>query len=383
MIRLKILHLSDYVDLGGGETSFLNQLKIFDKKLLFPIIACPAEGKLTFELQKIGLKVETIPFRPIKRIGKIFVQYPITSTVKLHRLIQKENVQIVHANGFNSMAAAAPAAKLGSVPLVWTCHGWWPTGRLTGKFINYFADKVIAVSKFVKDKLEREGCVDPLLIEHIPLGVDISKDRIGNASGAIRREFNLNDDIPVVGMIGRFQEIKGHHIFVRMAAEICRSHPSVRFMIVGPSVFGNASESGYAQKTHELIHDSNLKENIILTGFRQDISDILTALDVLVVPSEIETFGMVILEAMAMGVPVVSCAKGGPEEIIDDGVNGFLIAEQDPLLLAQKVLYLLENHSVKEAIRLSGKRTVFRKFRIEDQVKKIESVYTQLAGLTS
>lgn len=364
--------------LGGGETSLLNHLSKLNKEIFYPIVICPKEGELSDELTKKGIRVEYSAVNPIRRYGKLVTIYPLRQTLKFLNLLRKEKIQLINANGFHAMAVIAPAAKLCGIPLLWTCHGWWPTGRLTGMFINIFVDKIIAVSNFVRNKLETEGYVHPSIIERIPLGIDLTKFGDQKPSDMIRCEFGLNKNTPLIGMIARFQEIKGHHIFVQMAAEICKFHPETRFMMVGAEVFGRASESDYAHKVYEMIRAFRLEANIILTGFRSDIPEILGALDVLVVPSEVETFGMVIFEAMAAGVPVVSCAKGGPEEIIEDSKNGFLILEQNPIRMAQKVLYIVENPHVKKTMGVFGKKTVSRNYRIEDQVKKIESRYIKL-----
>lgn len=375
-----ILHVTDKGGLGGGETNLLNQLKFSNQIRFTPIVVCPTEGQITEKLDQLKIRKQIVPFKPVERSGKIFFRFPVKALLKFCSIINKEKINIVHANDFHSMVVTAIGAKLNKIPIVWTCHGWWPTGKHTGVFINHFADKVIAVSGFVKNKLMKEGFVNPNRIIQIPLGVDLSKYSELSSGETVRHEFRIGKDVPLIGMIGRFQKIKGHHIFVNMAIEISRTNPNVHFMIVGSEVFGNESESDYGREIQDSIMKDGLNERIILTGFRHDIPQILKALDVLVVPSEVETFGMVVVEAMAAGVPVVSCAKGGPEEIINDGESGFLIPKQDPVLLSQKVLYLLDNPHVKKAMGLCGKQTVSRKYRIEDQVKKIEFLYTQLAG---
>jgi len=378
MVYNRILYISEMAGLGGGETSLLNHLSKLNDEIFYPIVICPKEGKLSDELNKKGIRVEYSAVNPIRRYGKLVIIYPLWQTLKFLYLLRKEKIQLINANGFHAMAVIAPAAKLCGIPLLWTCHGWWPRGRLTGMFINTFVDKVIAVSDFVRNKLETEGYVRPSIIERIPLGIDLAKFRDQKPSDIIRCEFGLNKNTPLIGMIARFQEIKGHHVFVQMAAEISRTHPNARFMIVGSPVFGKPSETDYYRENQELIYKHSLDEKIILTGFRDDIAQILGALEVLVVPSEFESFGMVVLEAMAMGIPVVSCAKGGPEEIIEDGKNGFLISEQNPIRLAQKVLYLIENPHDKKAMGVAGKKTVSQNYRIEDQVKKIEARYIKL-----
>lgn len=374
----RILYVTDIVGLGGGETSLLTHLDGLDRERFTPIVLCSKTGMLTDELINRGIETKIVYWGRVKRISKFIVYCPLISFLKLVFLLSKQYVDIVNVNTFNAMALTAPAAKLYRIPVVWTCHGWWPTGRLTGIYINYFVDKIIAVSNFVKDKLQKEGHVNASKIVQIPLGIDPSKYPDSKSSEAIRREFNLNRDVPVVGMVGRFQEIKGHHVFVRMAAEISKTHPHVRFIMVGSEVFGKSSESDYGREIHKLIYKHALKKNIILTGFRQDVSQILGALDVLVVPSQFETFGMVILEAMAAGIPVVSCAKGGPTEIIEDGKNGFILSDQNPKQLANRVLFLIENPQTATIMGLEGRKTITERFNSKHIINEIEGIYETL-----
>jgi len=380
MALKKILYVTDIVGLGGGETSLLNHLDYLDRSKFKPVFLSSKTGMLTAELEKRKIEIFTLNWGQVKRISNHVIYYPFISSLRLAKFLNKCCVDIVVANSFNSMAVIAPAAKLFNIPVVWICHGWWPTGRFTGIFINYFVSKTIAVSDFVKEKLQNQGNVHPSKIVQIPLGIDPAKydySRSGS-SESIKDEFKLSRDFPIVGMIGRFQKIKGHHVFIKMASEISKTHPNIRYIIIGSEVFGKASETVYGSRIKELIHKLSLEKKVILTGFRDDVAQILSALDVLVVPSEVETFGMVVLEAMASGTPVISCAKGGPTEIIHDGKSGFHIDDQDPIKMAEKVRSLIDNKTVRETMRINAKKTVAQRYQIDDQVAKIEALYTGL-----
>jgi glycosyltransferase involved in cell wall biosynthesis len=329
----------------------------------------------TNRLIYIGIKAKIVKWKQIKKISRHIIYYPFIPALKLIVFFAKHRVDIVNANSFNAMAVVAPIAKLYKIPIIWTCHGWWPTGKASGIFINNFVDKIIAVSGFVKNKLVKEGFVNPNKIIQIPLGINLSNYSRSSSGEEIRREFRISKDAPLVGMIGRFQKIKGHHIFIKMASEIIKTNPNVCFMIVGSEMFGENEENKYEKEIRELICKSGIEEKFILTGFRQDVPQILKALDVLVVPSEIETFGMVVLEAMAMGVPVVNCARGGPTEIIIDGENGYNVSGQDPIKLGEKVKYLIDHPDIRSAMGIAGEKTVKQKYSIEEQITKIEKIY--------
>ena len=364
--------------MGGGETSLLNHLKHMDRKRFQSLVVLPQSGPLTDPLSDMDIKYRIIPFPILKKVGKFYIRFPLHVTSKLYGLLKKEPFQIVHANGFNATAMAAPAAKLLGIPIICTCHGWWPTGKLTGAFINILVDKVVAVSNFVRSKLVLEGHVNPEKVVHIPLGIDPAEYDDNRARTKVRHALGFGENVPVVGMIARFQEIKGHHIFVNMANDLIKTYPETQFMIVGSEVFNNSKENEYHRKVEELIDSCNLRKKFLLTGFRSDVSQILKALDVLVVPSEIESFGMVVIEAMAAGVPVVCCAKGGPEDIIQDQFNGFLTNEQNPTTLAEKVSYLLDHPATAKIMGRRAISTVKSRFSLHIVEHMIEGLYSEM-----
>lgn len=374
----RILYISDIVGLGGGEISLINHLSNIDRNKFLPVVLCPKTGMLTDELLKIGIETKIVYWKRIRKLFGPIIYYPFFSFIRLLSFLKKESVDVVNANSFNAMMLIAPAAKLLDIPMIWTCHGWWPTGKATGFIINNFVDKVIAVSGFVKDKLLQEGFIKPNKIVQISLGIDLLKYSNLNSNEDVRHEYRISKNAPLIGMIGRFQKIKGHHIFIKMAAEIIKTYPKAHFMIVGSEVFEDVKEAEYGREINGLIKNNGLDEKIVLTGFRYDIPQILKALDVLVIPSEVETFGMVVLEAMAAGVPVVSCAKGGPREIIKDGENGFIINDQTLSELAQRVIFLIENPQIRKTMGLNGMRHVAAHYQIGNQVEKIESLYLSL-----
>ncbi|MFH1491600.1 MAG: glycosyltransferase family 4 protein [Pseudomonadota bacterium] len=372
----RILYTTDLTGLGGGETSLLSHLGRLSSQFT-PILLCPGKGMLTNAIGGMGIGMDIISWKNPGRIG-FLPRYPLSAAVKVISCLRGRRIELINAGTFNSLAVVAPAAKILRIPVIWTCHGWWPARKATGGFINLFADKVIAVSQYVRKKLEAEGHVDPGKVVHIPLGIDTTKFTGLQSREAMRRELGLDMDTPLVGMIARFQRVKGHHVFVRTAAEILKKAPHVRFLIVGSAVFGKRHEQDYEKEIRASISENSLQESIRLVGFRKDIPRILSSLDLLIVPSETETFGMVLLEGLASGVPVITSAKGGPEEIINNAIDGYLLNEQDPVLIAQKALTLIENPVLRARMGRKGRESVLRKYDIGLTVEATESLYREL-----
>jgi glycosyltransferase involved in cell wall biosynthesis len=379
MNKIKVLYITDLVGLGGGETSLLNHLDHLDHQRFSPLVLCAKKGALTEALKERGIRTEITLFEKTTRIFGPILRYPLISSLRIASFLKKESIDIVNANTFDAMAVMAPGARFMGVPILWTCHGWWPVGRPSGIFINAFANRVIAVSDFVENKLRKEGHVNPSKIVKIPLGIDPKKYISNNASRqALRREFGIPDGMPLIGMIGRFQRIKGHHIFVETAQKVLKIRPDACFLLVGAKAFGSQEESDYYEEVMGMIRGAGLENKIILTGFRQDIPEILGAIDLLLITSETETFGMVVLESMAMGTPVISCAKGGPEEIIDNGRTGVLIKGQDTVELARNVVYLLKNPDIRFKMGAQGREAVSARYDIGHIQKETEALYEKV-----
>ncbi|HID23926.1 MAG TPA: glycosyltransferase family 1 protein, partial [Planctomycetaceae bacterium] len=181
------------------------------------------------------------------------------------------------------------------------------------------------------------------------------------------------DDI-LIGTIGRLQEGKGHIEFLEMAARIAAEFAQARFIIVGEATRG---EEHRAEKIYRKIEQINLGQRLILAGFRKDVPAVLAAMDIFAFPSRAEAFGLVIIEAMAAGVPVVSTRSDGVLDIVEDGVNGILVDRQqvDQLTAAVRTCILDENRR-KELIA-AGRKTIAEKFTVDRMVSETEKVYQE------
>jgi glycosyltransferase involved in cell wall biosynthesis len=130
---------------------------------------------------------------------------------------------------------------------------------------------------------------------------------------------------------------------------------------------------------NELILKYNLGKNVLFTGFRKDIYNIIDSLDILVHTSILpEPFGRVLLEGMILRKPVIATNQGGPLEIIEDGVSGLLVPPENPKLLSDKISFLVENKQISKAMGENARRRIEEKFSIERNVKDIEDIYLNL-----
>jgi glycosyltransferase involved in cell wall biosynthesis len=216
-------------------------------------------------------------------------------------------------------------------------------------------------------------------ISVVHLGVDLkefSLDRTGEAD-AVRRDLGIAPDHLVVGMAGRFEPWKGQHIFLEAAAQLVERFPQAIFLVVGGALFGLGED--YKARLEAFVRERQLDSRVRFVGFREDMSPVYAAMDVAVHASTSpEPFGLVIVEAMAMGRPVIASDAGGPREILEDGVTGLLSPVANSKALAERIALLLVDPERRRALGAAARKRVEAAFSAEVMTTRVEEVYRQI-----
>ena len=182
-----------------------------------------------------------------------------------------------------------------------------------------------------------------------------------------------------MAMVGRFQRVKGHHIFQAMAERVLADLPQTQFVIAGDDVFGVAADRRYRDEILRHAKSSAvLRDQLHYVGFRQDIELVYAAADVVVCPSEFESYGKANLEAMACGVPVVSSRRGGPSETVVDGATGFLVDSGDADAMAAHVLRLLGDAELRAVMGAAGRQRIETDFSLEAAGAAYRRIFDEL-----
>ena len=243
---------------------------------------------------------------------------------------------------------------------------------------NYFASRVITNSEQGKRDLVEGGWLGAEQVEVLRNGVDLTvfdPERI--PKGTIKRELGIPGDAAVVALIARINEVKGQLFLAETAVKLLERRPNTFFLFVG-----TPTRHPYYDKLREFIENSGHVKHLILTGFRADVPRILADTDILTLPSAAEGLPNVVLEAMAMRRPVIATDVGGTGEVVEDGVNGFLLPAPIPAgLLCEKLELLLANPQEQEKMGRAGRIRVEQEFDLRRSVERYEALfYRVLAG---
>jgi L-malate glycosyltransferase len=233
-------------------------------------------------------------------------------------------------------------------------------------------DRIVCVSDMIRQVLLRDG-LPPELVGVVHSGVDVA--RLAGAPDRradYRREFGLPAGAPLVATVGHCADHKGQRFLVAAAPAVLARFPEARILIVG--------EGELLPDLREQAAALGVQGRVLFPGFRTDVPALLRALDLFVFPSHLEGLGTSVLDALAVGLPVVSTTAGGIPEMITDGVHGRLVPPRDPQALAAAMIELLEQPERARALGEAGRQRVLAEFTADRMVEKTLAEYERLAG---
>jgi glycosyltransferase involved in cell wall biosynthesis len=364
--RARVLHLLSGCTVGGCEQHVLALLQRLDRDRFEPWLACfEAEPDAATPMLPMfhDVGVDTVD---LGAGGGSFAR----RVWRLGTLMARERFDIVHAHSLRTEVAALLWARTrGLAPIVVrTVHntddyyvrpGWREVARFSASRL----DRVIAISDAVAEFLARHAGVSRSAIRRIHYGIDPTPYSV------VPR---LADARPTVLMLARLAPQKGHRVLFAALARVRERVPNVRVRLVGHEELSTAAELRAAARS------SGVDDLIEFEGFRGDVPALFADCDVKVLPSHWEGFGLVLLEAMASGRPVVASRVGAIPEIMVDGETGFLVAPGDADHLARALVEVLSDRSRAAAMGLAGRHRAEQHFGIEAMVRATESEYDAL-----
>jgi glycosyltransferase involved in cell wall biosynthesis len=235
-------------------------------------------------------------------------------------------------------------------------------------------DGWVATSQEGRANLLETHPVNPAKVHVINFGVNISKNNRDLLSRCqVREEFGIDNEVIVVGMLGRMTPKKGHEIFFKAITSIQKQVDSnVIYLVVGgPSV----GEEEYGNFLKKRVIEMGLQDRIVFTGQRNDVQRLFSAMDIYVMPSDKESFGISLLEAMCSGLPVVATSVGGPREVVEEGISGLLVPPRDPVRLAEAIVRLVRNGDLRRSLGRRARQRIEEHFSEETMVDGLLGVY--------
>jgi len=348
-MKMRILFLDTPIEPpGGGQMSLVYLLKNLDKNKYEFIVFVPYYCSFIEILKREGINVEIVPFK------------------KLFFKIKNFKPDLIHSNSPTTRYSFYGAffSKIFKIPFIWynrvsETAGW------KEKLVAVLSSKIIVISDFVGGKFSKFSYKTIKIYN----AVDFESIKINKSKEELKNELGIKNEY-VVGIFSRLVKWKGHNLFVDVAKKIIESGIKSKFLILGD---GDEKEN-IMNKIREL----GLSNYFLVLGHRENVYDFINICDIVCNFSiEPEPFGRTIIEAIALKKVVFSTNIGGPNEIIDDGIDGFL-CEPNPDFISKKIVEVLKNPQLMNKIEENAYKKVFNNFNIKNQLEKIESLYEEV-----
>ena len=368
--KINILWIVDHLGyngfIHGAAKYYLNSIPYFDKNR-FNVSLCVLRERdnLTRQFEEKGIE--------IRHLGRGKIDPRTLSD--LIKIIKNEKINLIHCHGYGSANFGRLTKIYTGVATIIHSHdddSNYPLYQKISDFLlkNYI-DKAIAVSESVK--------ITSIKIRHIPSnrilvihnGIPLEEFKLREPSEVEveKKRLGINVGSHVIGTIAKLREEKGVEYLLKAIPDVLNAFPDTIFIIVGDGILRNQLEN--------LGKELKISQNLMFLGYCENVANSLSIFDIKVLPSLREGFGLVIVEAMTMGKPVIASNVGGVHEILKEGETGLLVPPKNPKAIAEKINYLLNNEEKAKSMGIKALEES-KKYSITSHVRKLESLYYEI-----
>jgi len=366
--KLNIVHLIPALGIGGAEKIILDFCKLYNKEVYAITVAYWGDNEALLEpLRDTGVRV--VKLNLIKVIS-------LDSVKKIAGLLKEVSADLIHTHLIDADFLGFLSAKLAGISIVMSIHSYPFPHKKThcGRYwlMSKFTNRVVCVSETVKKYLMTHSRIPSQKIAVVYNGININRFSFRYPESEkmkLRNDLGIKEGYRIIGNVSRLVPDKGQEYLLRAVPAILKEHLKTIFLIIG--------DGELRGMLIRLAKELKIEENVIFTGTRDDIPALLNIMDIFVFPTFNEALGISVLEAMAMGKPVVATNDAAIPEIVEHGREGFLVAPGELEVLIKTILKLFSKDVCLEEIgKTAQKRAQY--FSMEKMVQGIEQVYQKV-----
>lgn len=367
MSPIRILQIINSVNIGGAETMLLNLLDGLNSNHFETGLCVIGKSPLGEEARLRGVEVKEIP--PYK--SKKDFHFLLNLARTIHRL----RPDVVQAHIWFTNLYSCLCGKMLGIPVISTFHSNHSVEtlfeRLSIRTIYHFSKRVVMVSDyqirhFGFSSRMRKISVIMNGVRIFPLN-EMSEEEMGEIKN---EQLGVGNGDKIITYVSNLRPVKGHIFLLQAFRLVLKECKDTRLILIGDGPLGD-----------ELIKKSEeygIRDKVRFLGFRDDVMDLLSVTDVFVHPSLSEANSIAIMEAMAMGRPVIAANVGGNLELINDGNDGILVSAGDPEALAERIILLLKNRGFAAELGRNARSKIMAKFNVDQMVKSYEKLYYEI-----
>ncbi len=366
-MKTNVVHLVEKLGIGGLEKVLTTLALDLNKEKYNVSVWCLRKGGFFADkLIEEGIDV--------KILGIYTSRNPI-GIYKLYKLLKLHKIDLIHTHAYSAGTVGRISAFLAGVSVIiyhnHSVHDHYNKYyHLVEWVLSFITDRIICVSDIVKRSTKETQGISAEKLITIYNGTSNVCSVSGKAIIKLKQELRIHPEHTVIGTITHMEEHKGVFYLIQSASCFLKSGKNLTFLLVG--------DGTQEEKLKRLCVDLKIEKNVIFTGERSDIPEILSLIDIFVLPSVREGLGLSIIEAMACGKPIIATNVGGIPEVVKDGVSGILVPPKDIEALQDAIVELLDDKEKQEAMGFNGKRIYGESFNSRTMVDRMEELYDLL-----
>lgn len=381
---MKVLYVNHTAEVSGAERSLLSLLAALDGAV-DRHMACP-RGRLCAEVEELGVGVSAIvgtagslrlhPLHTPRALAEMSV-----AAAQVRRIARAQRAEVVHANSIRAGIVLGLAGPRSTATVVHV-RDCLPPGRATSatmRLIARTATTVVANSDYTARSVTAAAPNARVEVVHNPVDLERwNPERIDRAQARAALGESGTRAV-LLGVVAQLSPWKGQDTAIEALRLLCAEGVDAQLLLIGSAKFVARStrfdNEAYVAGLREQVARAGLQERVTWLGERDDVPELVRALDVLLLPSSEEPFGRALIEAMALGVPVLATEVGGPPEIVRDGIEGYLLKPREPAAWAAAVRRIVESPERAAAMGLAGRERVRDAFTAERHAEAMLDVY--------
>lgn len=362
---VRVLYIHGVAQIGGAERELLTWLEFLDRKRFHPYVVCPIDGPLTTELENLQIPYASFSLPAWRKLFHVFWRPFVI--LRLIRVIRRWQIDVLHVNDY-----------------------WWAplgimAGRLTGRPCLVHVRQEIEPRKISQYWLNKGSLIVPVSqsIGNVMRNAGVSHENIqvllsGIAPKDGKHPFPSKEKLailkkvkglPVIGTVANLFPRKGLEYLVEAIGHLKKSFPHIFLVIVG------TGDGEYERQLRTQVEHLDLTQHVLFAGFQDHPEFFISKFDVFVLPSVLEGFGIVLLEAMALGKPIVASKVGGIPEIVQHEKTGLLVKPADVEELCHGLLTLWQNPDTCRQMGEEGKKRVAESFSLTRMMERLYGLY--------
>lgn len=307
------------------------------------------DGPMVEQFRAIGIDTRVVRGGRVRELHLL-----LANAFKIASIARRERVNLIISWMWLAHLLGGLASLLAGIPAMWYQQELPDNKDLLKRIVNFMpARGVVTITKAIQQAQSEILPQRPVYLVNPGVSLDRFNSTILPSASEARHKLGLPLDGPLIGIVGRLQRWKGIHVLVEAMPKVLQKYADAHCVVVGGT---HDLEPDYEEFVEEKITTLGLQEKILLVGIQRNVPEWVQAMDIFVHASDNEPFGLVIIEAMALGKPIIAGNAGGPTEIITDGVNGLLTPYGDANALADAILCYLDDQEFARNTALAARQ---------------------------